>query len=443
MFQALFYCISSLFTILLIFQEKIILEMINKNFFKDSSLYIISDAFFGGLPIILLPLFSYYLLPEEFGLYANILVLMNLFSVFIDFSGSGYYGINFHLKNNDFNRDQIFMNSISVMLINLIILFIIVSLSLDQISDFLKLSYFDIFICLFFAIITNINTLYLTKLRFFENVNLFVRLRLMQVFFHCLFAVFFVIILDYSWEGRYYGHFLSIFIIFPIVIYHERNNIKFINFFNSSYKHLFAPYLFGLSLLPHVLASWIKTGLDRVLLTNSENISANGIYSTAFQLSMVLVLLGVGFNKAFTPLIYKLLSKKDFKNSRILLLQFFGLNFIATIVLLIIYPFIVKLFLSEEYISVLPITPYVIIAQGFLNIYIIASSILFFLKQTSLLSFISIISAIIHVLFLYILVNEYLEFGAAISFLISAIIQTILVVFLVLTKAPGLWKSKI
>ena len=417
--------------------------MINKNFFKDSSLYIISDAFFGGLPIILLPLFSYYLLPEEFGLYANILVLMNLFSVFIDFSGSGYYGINFHLKNNDFNRDQIFMNSISVMLINLIILFIIVSLSLDQISDFLKLSYFDIFICLFFAIITNINTLYLTKLRFFENVNLFVRLRLMQVFFHCLFAVFFVIILDYSWEGRYYGHFLSIFIIFPIVIYHERNNIKFINFFNSSYKYLFAPYLFGLSLLPHVLASWIKTGLDRVLLTNSENISANGIYSTAFQLSMVLVLLGVGFNKAFTPLIYKLLSKKDFKNSRILLLQFFGLNFIATIVLLIIYPFIVKLFLSEEYISVLPITPYVIIAQGFLNIYIIASSILFFLKQTSLLSFISIISAIIHVLFLYILVNEYLEFGAAISFLISAIIQTILVVFLVLTKAPGLWKSKI
>ena len=163
--------------------------MINKKFFKDSVLYILSDAIFGGLPIILLPIFSYYLLPEEFGLYANILVLMNLFSVIIDFSGSGYYGINFHLKNNDFNRDQIFMNSISVMLINLIILFIIVSLSLDQISDYLKISYFDIYICMFLALITNINTLYLTKLRFFENVNLFVRLRLTQVFFHCLLAV--------------------------------------------------------------------------------------------------------------------------------------------------------------------------------------------------------------------------------------------------------------
>ena len=111
--------------------------MINKKIFKDSFLYIVSDAIFGGLPIILLPLFSYYLLPEEFGLYANILVLMNLFSVFIDLSSSGYYGINFHSKHNVFNRDQIFMNSVRVMLVNLIILFIIVSLSLDQISRFL------------------------------------------------------------------------------------------------------------------------------------------------------------------------------------------------------------------------------------------------------------------------------------------------------------------
>ena len=155
-----------------------------------------------------------------------------------------------------------------------------------------------------------------------------------------------------------------------------------------------------------MLSSWIKTGLDRVLLSNSGDISANGIYSSAFQISIVVSLIGIGFNKAFSPALYKKINNKEYKSTRNILLKFFLVNFIMV----------------------------------FLNVYIILSNILFHVKKTLTLSMISVFSAIVHIILLYLLLNKYSEFGAAVSFLISAIIQTLLTAFFTYKKASFIWK---
>ena len=413
--------------------------MFNKNLIKDSFLYIVSDAIFGGLPIILLPIFSYYLLPEDFGLYTNIIVLMNLFSIFIDYSASGYYGVNFYLKSRKISRDEVFMNSIRLMLINTILLFVFVLIFIDTISENLKLNQIDIYNCLFFGLLLSINTLYLTKLRFLNKVISFVKYRLFQVFIHTLSSLAFVIILDLSWQGRYFGHFLPILLIFPVIIYNERRHLSKIKFFSSSYKYLTPAFIFGITLLPHVLSSWIKTGFDRFILTSTENIAANGIYSTAFQFSIIITLVGVGFNKAFSPYLFKKLNG-EYKSVKILLYKFFIANLIFVIFVLLILPIFVKFFLSKEYIDVIPILPYVILAQGCLNIYIILSNILFHLKKTLTLSLISVFSAFCHVIFLFLFIDKFLEFGAAISFLFSAIIQTLLTFLFIIYNTNYLWK---
>ena len=158
------------------------------------------------------------------------------------------------------------------------------------------------------------------------------------------------------------------------------------------------------------------------------------------QLSISIALIGVGFNKAFSPALFKQMNEKKYKGARKIIFQFLIVNLILVLITILVLPFFIKLFLSDKYFDALPIVPYIIIAQGFLNIYIILSNILFYIKKTLVLSFLSVISAIIHVFFLYLLIEKYSELGAAISFLISAFIQTLLTAIFVYKKATFLWK---
>ncbi len=409
------------------------------NSIKSSIYYIMSDAIFSGMPILLLPILSYYLLPEEYGMYANMLILMNIYSIFIDFSSSGFYGVNFYSKDKSYTRDQVFINAIFLMIINTVVLFIITAVFVKQISSLLFLESTHIYTSLFVGFCISVNSLYLTKLRFYEKVISFTTVRIIQALIHSALAILFVIYFNWSWVGRYAAHFISILLIFPFVVYSERKTRISIDLFHSISK--FWPHLlFGLTLLPHSLSSWIKTGLDRVLLSNSVSISANGIYATGFQLSILIALVGVGFNKAFSPIIYKNMSNGEYIIIRKLIAKFLIFNFLLIILALIFLPLVINFLLSDKYAQVLPIVPYIIVGQGFLNIYLILSNILFYIKSTLILSLISVFTALVQTLSLYLLIGQYAELGAAISFLVSSFFQMFFTALVVYKKANFLWR---
>jgi len=392
---------------------------------RNGLYYTASDALFGGIPVILAPIIAYYLIPEEFALYSNIVILMSLFSIFIDFGSAGYYSVTYFDKS--VSNNGTLYDSILLMLINTIVLFLIIFFFLDSIVELMKVSALHIYISLITAFFTSINLLYLTKIRFKEMVLTFVSIRLLQVFLHGTLALLFLIPLDYSWIGRYSAHFIPISLLFIWVV---KNEIRFLKIDKLTFftKRIFPLLAFGAALFPHAFSSWIKTGLDRVFLSNLTDLTANGIYSLAFQISMILALIGIGFNKAFSPEIFKSIENKNNQYVKKIFNKFLIYNLYSSVVIVLFFWIFGSKLLPEDYIKVSDIVIYLLIGQSVLNVYIVYSNLLFYYKFTGILSIISVFSACIHVLLLFYLVGRYHELGAAIAFLLSSIIQTLIVV---------------
>ena len=406
--------------------------------YKAGFYYIISDALFGGIPVLLTPILSYYIAPEDFAIYINLTVMMMLSSVIIDFGSSGYFSIIFH--NKEIPNRSVLKNSVISMIVNSAVYMILIYLFIDDIANFVGASKLHIYISILAGFCTSVNALYLTSIRYSEKVILFFNIRILQVLSHAMLAIILVIVFDKSWAGRYVAHFAPVLLLFLWVV---KNNKRL--FWNNSVisygTNGFMPQLmFGLTLMPHALSSWIKTGFDRLYLTDSVGLLSNGIYSTAFQISMISSLIGVGFNKVLAPRMFKDMEHNNGKKLNIILPRVIIYNIYFTILVTLFFQLTGKLLLPESYHSSLVILPYLLVAQGFLNIYIVYSNLMFFYKFTVKLSLVSLFSATIHVFFLEMLIVKYNELGASISFLISAIIQTFLIVYIIKVKLKNDYK---
>jgi O-antigen/teichoic acid export membrane protein len=399
------------------------------NLGKAGLYYTISDALFGGLPVLLTPLLAYYINPDEFAVYINLTVLMLLSSVIIDFGSTGYFGVSFH-KGEKLSR-RVYVDSIVSMLVNMTIFTILIYIFIDDISEVIGTSKLYIYISVLAGFCTSINMLFLTKLRYNEKVISFVSIRILQVFIHFILAVILVVYSDKSWVGRYIAHFAPIFLLFFWVLIDNKKILISFSLISYGTKKFFPQFIFGLTLMPHALSSWVKTGFDRLYLTDISGLLSNGIYSTAFQLSMVVALVGVGFNKALAPEIFKDMEHNNGRSTKKILSKFVIYNFYFTILVIISFQFIGRLLLPENYHASLEILPYLLIAQGLLNIYIVYSNLMFYFKLTLKLSLISVFTATFHVLLLMALIEEYDVLGASISFLMSAIVQVIMVIYYV------------
>jgi O-antigen/teichoic acid export membrane protein len=405
--------------------------------YKAGFYYIVSDALFGGMPVLLTPLLSYYITPEDFAVYINLTVIMMLSSVVIDFGSAGYFGVIFH--NKKIVNKTVFKNAIISMVVNAALFMILTYLFIDDISSFVGSSRLHVYISILIGFCTSVNALYLTKIRFNEKVILFFNIRVLQVLFHAILAIILVVFSDQSWTGRYVAHFVPIFLLFLWVV---KNNRGFFKEGALSYgTKSFGPQLFfGLTLMPHALSSWVKTGFDRLYLTDTVGLLSNGIYSTAFQISMISSLIGVGFNKVLAPRMFLDLEQNDGKELKKILPKVITYNVYFTILIVLFFQFTGSLLLPDSYHASLVILPYLLVAQGLLNIYVVYSNLMFFYKFTIKLSLVSISSAIIHVFLLEILVVEYDEFGATISFLISAMVQMALIVIFIKVKLKNDYK---
>jgi O-antigen/teichoic acid export membrane protein len=304
----------------------------------------------------------------------------------------------------------------------------------DFLSQLLKVEKLHIMISVCIGFTFSLNTLYLTKLRFNEDVLNFAILRIGQVVIHTILAIVFVIILDYSWIGRYVSHYIPIMLLFFWIIFLDYKTITSIKI-NKLYPFPIMPQLvFGISLIPHALSSWVKTGLDRFFLSDLPSMVANGIYSAAFQFSMIFALIGIGFNKAFGPAIFKSIENNNLDNAKVLIYKFSIYNVLFTIVVLIIVILFSHTIIPPSYEKVIDILPILIIGQSTLNIYLMYSNLMFFYHRVVQLSIISITTAIVHTIMLSYLIVEYQEYGASFTFLVTSILQTLCVVIYINKK---------
>lgn len=409
-------------------------KVLSSSLFKHSSIYIIADGLNKAIPFILLPFLTHYLLPEDYGIITNFNVIVQILSVFCFSCTVAALPVMYYKLNKEdmrlYTSNIIFVNTIITG--GIFVLLIIVNRIIYQSLQLSLLYQLIGLIVVWFTAFTNVNML---LWRCEEKPILFGKYQISQSLMNALTTILFVMIFLLGWQGRVYSYLVSSVIFGFISLYILKKRGFLVLSISKKYiKHIL---FFGLPLVPHALSFWLKSGVDKILLTDMCSLTENGLYSVAITLGAIVTMVLMSFNNAYTPYLYKKLTNFDnnendisFNPDKIKLVKLTYLMLLITLILVLfayfISWFIIKYIYNLSYHDSLKFLPYIMVAQFFYGGYLMFVSYFHHTFKTKLLGMITFTLSIVQIILSYFLIKWIGSIGVAIA---SAIISFLTFLF--------------
>lgn len=401
-------------------------KIINITSLKSSSLYLFANIFNGILPLLLLPVFTSYLTPMEYGIVAIFqLTIAGLNSL---------VGMSFVLAadrkffDDDLNFSNYVSSCMQLILLSCIFVCFVCYLNVDRIGYDLGLEP---------------NFVLLAILVSFSSVVIQLRLGQWQVrqmpkyysFFQVAFsiatnliAVYLVAGVVLGADGRLFSLIIGNFLFGLLACYslYRDGILKLFIFDFSCWKEIAK---FSFPLLPHLIGVFLLTVFDRYIIKLNLGLDVVGVYMVGFQLMSCIGLFADAVNKVVAPLqmrSYK--ENNDAKNKkiiRLIYLWFILLLFVALVASIVGFYFI-DTFLSVEYQEAKEILFFLALGHVFNGVYLVILNNIYYAKKTKYLSLSTIAVSFVHLTLFYIFTLNYGMLGASISFAISMLFRLVL-----------------
>lgn len=355
----------------------------------------------NGLSFLLIFILSFFLSKEDFGILNLFNVLIMIVSAFISLGTQSYLEIAFFRTS----RENFILNCNVIIAIAIVVSFVFGTIALcipiflkDILGFGIKYQIFAIAFCffqLFYSIVLGIY-------RYEEKIFSYGIFSILWAGLNFFLTVMFCISFRNGWAGRAIAQLLSAFILFIISLFilYRNNYLRFI----IPPKKFFVDVLkFGLPLLPHGSSIWMRQGLDRYINNIFHGPAVVGIYSFAYNLSGLLLMLGTAFNQSNSVFIFKNLSindnntqnmRKIFSKQIYMMIIVFGsisiMGYISSILFINIF--------IPKYIDAKPYLFPLFVSAFFQCIYYLFVNYLFYFQKTKQLMYITFSISIIHFL---------------------------------------------
>jgi O-antigen/teichoic acid export membrane protein len=372
------------------------------NLFKKGVLFTLFSVLNNGLSFLLVFVLSIYLSKADFGRINLYLIFIMVISNIISLGTESYFAVNY------FNYHKIRLRKIISTIIYITALISILLLLLTSLieSDYIikyalgtDILYSTITIC-FFQFFQNI---LLEVFRLEEKVFGYGLITLAWVTLNLTLTFLILFNTDMNYKSRIYAQLISSAIMFIVSIY---------ILYKKKYFALTLPSLtlikkclsYGLPLLPHNSTVWLRSGMDRYFISFFFNAALLGVYSFAFNLSGLLLMIGTAFNAISSVHIYKTISKKEqVDNSIEQQINFMlKLYFLIALIGYTASVITIKVFIPKYLDSIILLAPFFIAALFQCYYYLFVNFILYY-KQTKKLMYITFSISIVHAFFSFLL----------------------------------------
>lgn len=401
---------------------------LKKKLFNDSFIYIFSDIINKALPFLLLPIFTNYLSPFDYGIISSFTSFFSLIVIFIGLSVHGAVNVNYY-KLSKYNLSTYISNILILLLISTFFSFFLISISYKIILKYFLFQFEWLFIGVlmsFFLFVTKTNlTLWIAD----QNPKYFAFFNIFETIVNLIFSLFLIVILGMHWEGRLTAIATSTFLmgILSIIFLYTRGYLKFQ--FNKEY---FVEALkFGVPLIPHELGFWLRNGAIIILISTLVGSKATGLYTVAFYFSLGITVLVNAFKNVWQPYLYRNISQNITYIQKINIIRFsyiaIILMFFIALIISVLSEFIITSFLNEKYIESNQFVSYLVFATAFQGAYSMVVDYIFFLKKTKLLSSITFSISVLNIALAYFLIKTNGAIGAAQSGLVAFALSFLIV----------------
>ncbi|RHI74468.1 lipopolysaccharide biosynthesis protein [Bacteroides eggerthii] len=397
-----------------------------KTLLGNALIYILSDGITKALSFLILPFVSFYLIPEQLGIAANFDVLQSILMLL-----AGQAIVNalpyFYYDRSREEIGLLVSNLLFIIIVVNLCFLIIILLIYGLIDEYLHIGLFLQLLTLISVIANLLLSINLILYRLEEKPFVFLKLQLLQSLIYVFLLILLVVCLRKEALGKIYSAVFSCSIVCLLHIYllYKRGYLIWKIDRNSIGELL----RFGIPLLPHSLSFWIKSGMDKILLTTFCGLSVNGLYSMAMSFGAIYSIFKVAFDNAYIPYLQKRISKMTFDNQKAEKKQLVRISYIISSVFFLLFFVVmficwilIQYVLSDLYRDSFQFIPWILFSLTIYSFYSLVVQYPYTAKKTLGLGIITFSGSIIQLLLTFVLVRMLGADGIKYSLVIGALV---------------------
>ena len=388
---------------------------------KNTSIYSIGQILPQAAGFILLPIYTRYLTPADYGIVSSMAVLQTILAIFFTLClERSVVRLYWDYKTDNDKKDFFGTITISIAVLSSIILLLLFTFNKYVGLIYKSIDFYPFYVYAILSSFIGVFSLVPKKyLMLKEKAGTFITLSLLQFVLRSVFVLYFIIVSKEGAIGYLKGSLFSVIILLPIfsLISFKICNLKFkYNIFKNAFS-------FSLPIVPAIMTAWVLNLSDRVFIERYFTLEDVGIYSLGYKIAGLVVLFTGAFSLAYDPVFFKLANSD---NQKIAKKKLFSYNHIYLIII-ILFCFIIAFF-SKEIVTIMLDKKFI---SAYYFIPLIAFSYLFsqaggitsrFFQQSKKMKanmYISISAAVINVILNFLLIPPFGAFGAAYATILS------------------------
>lgn len=393
---------------------------------RDTFIYTITDAICKGMSFLLLPLVSYYVVPEELGIAANFDVLQFIVSLI-----SGQAVVNalpyFYYERNKDQFATLVSNLFLIIITVNIVISIIIFFASGLLEHYLHLGILLQLLTVVFTIVQLLHNVNTVLYRLEDNSKTFSVIQIAESLIQVFLVLILVVQLRMGAVGKIYSA-TGGYLLFAIINFYLLNKRNYLIFHID--KNAISELLkFGIPLLPHSLSFWIKSGADKILITTYCGLAANGLYSMALSFGAIYTMLNNAFMMAFVPYLQKRINNMTAENeysekkSYVRMSYLIGLLFFLLCgVMVAVCWLLMKVVLSSSYDGAFQFIPWILLSLAIYAFYSLVIQFPYTVKKTAGIGAITLSGSFIQIIITFFLIKTIGVDGVKYSLVIGAII---------------------
>lgn len=280
---------------------------------KNTIYYSIGEVCPRIISFFLLPIYTNYLSPSDYGIlsYTNTIILFLL--VFGTMALNSYVLRYYFIYNNENDRRRLIGSIVSSIFFMNTLILCLAFIFLPRLIDSYHIQvpwepYFKLAIIINFLDSFSIIPLVIFRVR--QEASNFVRLNLCKAFLQVVLNIYFIVHLQVGLVGYYYsmlGTYIPFFFIYAFIIKKYGTLSLNISIIKEGFR-------FSLPLIPGSIAYLILSVSDRIILERNVSMSDLGLYNVAFTMALALNIVVQSGYRAIEPEIYKHYGQSDYNS---------------------------------------------------------------------------------------------------------------------------------
>ncbi|QDE30499.1 oligosaccharide flippase family protein [Shewanella polaris] len=397
----------------------------------NSFIYTVLAIFEKGLVFFMMPIYTAYLSPADFGSYSLVLAINAFLILLYTFSLENGLGKFYY----DFKADEEKVRELFGTIFTTVLL---ISFIFTLLFYFFYNDLFNVFsnnddlhhnlkiglACIaFYPAYSILKRMYQVK----QESKKFGFLSFLYTLLLIMMNLVCIILLNLKSEGLLFGLLFTNIVFFSYSIF----NFYKSNGFYYNFEILKTVLKYSLPLFPHSVSNIVTTMCDRIFVGYFLTLTAVGLYSVASQISMIFSVLIGSFTMAYGPFFFEKMKGSATDKTEIIKIAhtvvpifcLFGIGFS------LFSKEIVMLMATDAYLEAYNYAMILIFVFVFQSVYIFTAGPLL-INSTTRYAAISIFAALLNIFLNYILIPIYGIYGAAVATLIQKIIAVILYSYL-------------